>query len=114
MPLRFDPRPVFAAPPELTNPGSTGANQWFGRAAVSSDTAGVSFVASTQLVGSDSILSITLQAHGQVGSGAFTDMTFVVATISPANFFKAQTANSVAAVGSFTAMWVLFNPRGTP
>lgn len=97
---------------QLSQYGSAG-NAWWGWAAVTSDTVGLSFVASTNVVASDSIIHVTLYTANAITSYRNTGgiFTFAVSCISPQGFFKYQTINSVApATGSFTAAWFLLNP----
>src|SRR5438105_2650111 len=113
MPPSFQSRDEFrrlvdAAPTELVNPQSSSANQWFGRANVSSDTLGPSVVVSTALVNSDSLIRMSFQQMWQTGSSA-TAMPFAVATISPAGFFKVAAVASCTNVGSSVMMWEIVN-----
>lgn len=93
-----------------TRLGGTAGVFW-NRSSVVSDTLGVSFVASTSAVRADSIIQVTLQVAGglAIGSNALLGHTFAVLSVSPGGFFRYGTVNSVAAVGSYTAMWEIKN-----
>lgn len=109
--LKYD-RAVIQGPDVLTQAGSSANNAWWGRTNVVSDTGGMSAVVSTQVVASMSVILVTPQNMSVVTSDV--SFTFCVATISPGNFFKIQGVSSAAmAAGSYTAMWVMFNPTPT-
>lgn len=110
-------RPVQGAPQEIVNQNSKIANQWFGRTAVGSSTAGYfTAVISTNLVNSDSIITLAIQVTGQASSAIFPAMPTVVTCISPGGFFtlgNVASANflSAGSVSAITAMWEIKNPK---
>jgi len=95
----------------LTAPARLGgtAGVFYGRTAVASTALGVSAVCSTTAVRADSVIMFALQAQSPVGSASLLDVAFAVGTISAGGFFTLATVNSVAAVGSYTAMWQIAN-----
>ena len=100
-------RNIRGYPEELTRPGSSSANEWFGRTAVASTTVTVS----TALAAADSLITLTGQRLGP-GTGAETvPPVWQVGSISPGGHFIITTAASVALANSYTVMWEIKNAR---
>ena len=103
-------RIIQGGSPTFVNVASNANNQYFGNVAVSSTAAGFTAVVSTAIVNSSSLILSTLVAVGQANSGQ-TPFIMHVATISTGGFFRLSSTGSIAPVGSYSASWLVVNPK---
>lgn len=100
-------RNIRGYPEELTRPGSSGGNQWFGR----TDVASTTVVVSTALVAADSIITLSTQRLGPGTGAEQVPPAFIVGSISPGGNFTLTTAASVGLANSYAVMWEIKNAR---